>query len=122
MSVLSRTEREEALEEIRIIRENMRRERGGAISGPGPGSTFETVGSEAPSLKESSANIRAMVDRIYTLEEAAEVLKIKPRTLRQWVTDGKIKSFKIGDRGLIRIHEEDLQAFIDQERRRSRKS
>jgi|GEM_PF-1235217 excisionase family DNA binding protein len=67
-------------------------------------------------LKDANANNCTMVDRIYTLEEAADVLKIKPRTLRQWVTDGKIKAFKMGDRGLIRIHEEDLQAFIDQAR------
>ena len=67
-------------------------------------------------LKESNDNICPMVDRIYTIEEAAEILKIKPRTLRQWVTDGKINAFRIGDRGLIRIHEEDLQAFIDRAR------
>lgn len=70
---------------------------------------------ESP-LKDSNTNICAMVDRIYTLEEAADILKIRPRTLRQWVTDGKIKAFKIGDRGLIRIHDEDLQAFIDEAR------
>lgn len=73
---------------------------------------------EESTLKESNDNNCTMVDRIYTLEEAADVLKIKPRTLRQWVSDGKVKAFKMGDRGLIRIHEEDLQAFIDQERRK----
>jgi len=60
-----------------------------------------------------------MVGRIYDLKEAAEVLKIKPRTLRQWVKDGKIKAFKMGNRGLVRIHEADLQIFIDQARKRS---
>jgi len=37
---------------------------------------------EESTLKESDANICTMVDRIYTIEEAADVLKIKPRTLR----------------------------------------
>ncbi len=70
----------------------------------------------APPFKDADDTICKMVDRIYTIEEVAEVLHIKPRTVRQWITDGKIKAFKMGDRGLIRVHEEDLQAFIDQER------
>ena len=61
-----------------------------------------------------------MVDKIYTIEQAAEVLLIKPRTLREWIRQEKIKAFKLG--GLVRIHEEDLQAFIDSERRKSQKS
>jgi len=55
-----------------------------------------------------------MISTIYTIEEAAEILKIKPRTVRSWIDSGKIKSFHIGD--LVRIHEDDLQAFIDQAR------
>ena len=55
-----------------------------------------------------------MVDTIYTIEEAAAVLKIKPRTVRSWIDSGKIKSFHLGD--LVRIHEDDLQAVIDQAR------
>ena len=56
-----------------------------------------------------------MVDIIYTIEETANILKIKPRTVRAWIDQGKLKSFKLGD--LVRIHEEDLQAVIDQARR-----
>ena len=58
-----------------------------------------------------------VVDVIYTIEETAEILKIKPRTVRQWITDGKLKSFKIGD--LVRVHEDDLQEFIDRARQDS---
>jgi hypothetical protein len=35
------------------------------------------------------------------------------------VTDGKIRAFKIGGRGLIRFHDEDLQAFIDEARKKN---
>ncbi|HNX17560.1 MAG TPA: helix-turn-helix domain-containing protein [Methanoregula sp.] len=59
-----------------------------------------------------------VVTPIYTIEEAAGILKIKPRTVRQWITDGKLKSFKLGD--LIRIHEDDLQEFIDRARESSK--
>ena len=58
-----------------------------------------------------------VVTPIYTIEETAEILKIKPRTVRQWITDGKLKSFKLGD--LVRVHEDDLQEFIDRARRDS---
>ncbi len=56
-----------------------------------------------------------VVDTIYTVEEAAGILKIKPRTVRAWIEQGKLKSFKLGD--LVRIHEDDLQALIDQARK-----
>jgi excisionase family DNA binding protein len=55
------------------------------------------------------------VDTIYTLEEAAEKLKMSVRNVRQWVNDGKIKAFKLGREW--RIHEEDLQAVIDNARK-----
>jgi excisionase family DNA binding protein len=57
-----------------------------------------------------------MIDTIYTIEETAHILKIKPRTVRQWITDGKLKSFKIGD--LVRVHEDDLQALINTARKK----
>ena len=63
--------------------------------------------------------VKTMVDKIYTIEQAAGVLLIKPRTMREWIRQGKVRAFKLGD--LVRIHEEDLQAFIDSERRKSLK-
>jgi excisionase family DNA binding protein len=59
-----------------------------------------------------------MVDKIYTIEQAAGILLIKPRTMREWIRQGKVRAFKIGD--LVRIHEEDLQEFIDSERKKAR--
>ena len=56
-----------------------------------------------------------MVDTIFTIEETANLLKIKPRTIRAWIDQGKLKSFKLGD--LVRIHEDDLQDLIDRARR-----
>ena len=55
-----------------------------------------------------------MVDTIFTIEETANLLKIKPRTIRAWIDQGKLKSFKLGD--LVRIHEDDLQDLIDRAR------
>lgn len=59
-----------------------------------------------------------VVSTIYTIEEAAGILKIKPRTVRAWIDQGKLKSFKIGD--LVRVHEDDLQDFINRARESSK--
>lgn len=55
-----------------------------------------------------------VVDKIYTIEETAEILKMSVRNVRRWIDEGKIKAFKLGHQW--RIHEEDLQALIDQAR------
>jgi excisionase family DNA binding protein len=59
-----------------------------------------------------------VVSNIYTIEETAAILKIKPRTVRAWIEQGKLKSFKLGEH-LVRIHEDDLQDFIDRARQES---
>jgi excisionase family DNA binding protein len=54
-------------------------------------------------------------DPILTIQEVGEILKVAPRTIRQWIKDQKLKAFKLG--GLVRIHREDLDEFIDRSRR-----
>jgi excisionase family DNA binding protein len=53
--------------------------------------------------------------KIYSFNVAAEYLGIKPRTLRAWIKEGKIKSFKMGK--LVKIHGKDLKKFINRNRR-----
>lgn len=52
-----------------------------------------------------------MVERMYTSEEAAEHLKLKVITVRQYLAAGKMKGVKIGKEW--RIPESDFQAYID---------
>jgi len=66
-------------------------------------------------LKGKKGQSMPVVDTIYTLEEAADKLKMSVRNVRRWVDDGKIKAFKLGREW--RIHEDDLQAVIDKARR-----
>ncbi len=35
------------------------------------------------------------MNNYYTTEETAKILKIKIRTLRQWINDGKIATFRM---------------------------
>jgi len=50
------------------------------------------------------------MERLYSIEEAAEHLRISHWTLRGWIQSGKLLSAKIGDRRVIR--ESELQRLI----------
>ena len=54
------------------------------------------------------------VEKLHSVEEAAEVLGISPVTLGDWLRAGKIIGTKIGRQW--RITESDLQSFIEDSR------
>lgn len=51
------------------------------------------------------------MENLYTVEEAAETLKIHPETLRDYLRDGKIGGVKLGRSW--RLRETDLRAFVE---------
>ncbi len=48
------------------------------------------------------------------LDEVADRMKFNKRTVQRWIVEKKLRVVRIG-RG-VRIHEDDLQAFIDAHR------
>lgn len=54
-----------------------------------------------------------MAERLLTPEEAAERLVVSPKTIRDWLRQGKLKGVKTGK--LWRIRERDLEAFLEGE-------
>lgn len=42
------------------------------------------------------------MERVYTVDEVAKILKVDPRTVRRWIAQGKIRSFKVGHEHRIR--------------------
>jgi excisionase family DNA binding protein len=50
------------------------------------------------------------MNRLYTVEEAADILRLKPKTLRNWISARKIPFLKIG--GSVRLSEQQLQEII----------
>lgn len=52
-----------------------------------------------------------MADRIYTLDEIAEMLHITRRTLYTYIKEGKLQAVKIGK--YWRVSETNLQAFLE---------
>jgi excisionase family DNA binding protein len=56
-------------------------------------------------------NVIDDLDRLLSIEQAAEVLGVSVWTLRKWISDGKIRSAKLGSRRLIPVSE--LRRFIN---------
>lgn len=57
-------------------------------------------------------NIKDIPDsmKLYTLQEAAEILKVNPRSVHRYKKDGRLETKKIG--GRLRISQEALERFI----------
>jgi len=52
---------------------------------------------------------------LLTVEQAAEHLNLKPSTISEYISRGRLRAVKLGisNRAGIRIRADDLQAFID---------
>jgi excisionase family DNA binding protein len=59
-----------------------------------------------------------MQDRMYTVQEVAQQLRVSERTVRNWIEQNELPAFSIGKRG-YRIAESDLNAFIAKRKRRA---
>ncbi|MCL6614075.1 MAG: helix-turn-helix domain-containing protein [Firmicutes bacterium] len=51
------------------------------------------------------------MERLLTPQEAAEILAVSPKSIREWLRQGKLKGVRAGR--LWRIREHDLEAFLD---------
>jgi excisionase family DNA binding protein len=54
--------------------------------------------------------------KFYTISEVAEILKVTQGTVSEWVRKGKIGAIKVGGTKTVRISEEDLKRFCDENR------
>jgi excisionase family DNA binding protein len=61
--------------------------------------------------KRKAVKAPAIGDRLLTLREAAEVLRLNPRTLREYVKRGELQGRIIG--GQWRFRRADLDAFVE---------
>jgi len=61
---------------------------------------------------------KRMDEKIYTVQEVAERLRVDTRTVRKWIHSGQLTAIDIG-RG-YRIRESSLQDFIQRKERRDR--
>lgn len=52
-----------------------------------------------------------MEERIYTLQQVAEMLEFHPNTIRRWIAKGDLVASELG--GQFRIRKSDLDALMD---------
>jgi excisionase family DNA binding protein len=57
-----------------------------------------------------------MQERVLTVQEVAQQLRVSDKTVRTWIEQGDLPAFPIGKRG-YRIRESDLLAFIERRTR-----
>ncbi|MFA5686416.1 MAG: helix-turn-helix domain-containing protein [Candidatus Paceibacterota bacterium] len=56
-------------------------------------------------------NMDKNLDKLFTIEEVAELLRVSTRTVTRYIETGKLKASKIG---AWRIKETDLKEFLEQ--------
>ena len=57
------------------------------------------------------------VEKLLTLQQVAELLRVHVNTVRRWTDQGLIPSYSLGPRGIRRFRQRDLEAFISQHER-----
>ena len=53
------------------------------------------------------------IPELFTLEEACEMLKVHPNTLRQWDAKGILPAIRIGEKRIRRYRKEDILRFLE---------
>ena len=53
----------------------------------------------------------ALTDQVYTVSEVAQILKLNPQTVRNWIDHGSLPALRIGRR--VRIKREVLDDILE---------
>ena len=59
-------------------------------------------------------------DKMLTIEEVAERMRVNEKTVRNWIASGELPAFPIGKRG-YRISETDLRDFVEARKQKLRR-
>ena len=56
--------------------------------------------------------------KLYTPDQAAEILQVSVSTIKRWLLSGELPGFKIGPAGHWRVSSDDLASYVESKRRR----
>jgi excisionase family DNA binding protein len=54
--------------------------------------------------------------KLLTLQEVADTMKVFESTVRRLIRRGLIAAYKVGDRGQLRVKEDDLDKYVESQR------
>lgn len=60
--------------------------------------------------------------KLLTIQEVADLMKISESTVRRLIQGGQIAAFKVGDRGQLRVEENELERYVESQRVRIERS
>jgi excisionase family DNA binding protein len=67
-------------------------------------------------IRSKTMEFEKELGELYTIQEAAKILRISEGTVWRWVKEGKLPAFRMGDRAL-RIKKEDLRLVVKRTQR-----
>lgn len=57
------------------------------------------------------ATVKATARHLISMKEAAQIVGCTTQTIRNWVSEGRLSAFRIGER-LVRVDQDELDALI----------
>ena len=51
-------------------------------------------------------------EQMLTVLEVAHYLQVHPTTVRRWEKEGRLKSYRIGQKGMLRFQKKDIMGFV----------
>ncbi len=54
--------------------------------------------------------------KLLTVQEVADTMKVSESTVRRLIRRGHIAAYKVGDRGQLRVKEDDLEEYVESQR------
>ena len=63
-----------------------------------------------------SLHCHSKMEKLLNVHEAAEILGVKPPTLYNWVSEGKITVVKVGR--LVKFDPQDIKEFVEKNKKR----
>jgi excisionase family DNA binding protein len=60
-----------------------------------------------------STQTAPVVDRLLTLPETADLLRVSPKTVRRYALEGRLPRVQLVERGIWKFKARDVQTFID---------
>ncbi len=54
--------------------------------------------------------------KLLTIPEVAEAIKVSEKTVRRLIKRGDLPAYKVGDRGQLRVEEQELERYVESQR------